>query len=172
MGREMWTVIKDVNGATVWDSTKDEDTFFCGRSRATNTIARNFYVNPDEVVEEEGEGEMFDFTDTDTRNRLLADLQDVADEDTEDYDYFINTLEDLKIARRNARTLDDFDAFTDRINTMTRENKDVYWSEAEDMQKLMDRTMHKAAELAHCELWFKGAPTTLGGFRMYWVLSE
>ena len=172
MGRELWTVIKDENGTTVWDSTVDEDTFFCGRSRATNAIACNFYTHPDEVIEEEGEGELFDFTDTDTRNRLLADLQDVADGDAEEYDYFTDTLEDLKAARRNARTLDDFDAFTDRINAMTRDNKDVYWSQAEDMEKLMDRTMYKTAELAHCELWRKGVPTDFGRFRMYWVLSE
>ncbi len=139
MGREIIVQIRDRSRNF---QVMDED-YVCGRNDATNYIANLVYAKRENLPEaDEDNLEGIDLSD---RYSLIFDLSDreqfhelsdicnrlkeYADKDYAEIDKAKETLADLKIARRNCRIYEEFEKFSDAIDT-TQE-----WLENEDYSR-------------------------------------
>lgn len=138
MGREVWTIIQDASGKTVWDSAEKNDEFFCGRNECTDVLA--YCPDCDENDE-------IDFTDVTVYNQLKGDLLARQEQRYHEYDRLYDCIHDAKMARRNAQTLEAFEDFTAYIDEQQGELDSTCWSLGDDMIQLMLDTLRKAVEL-------------------------
>lgn len=171
MGREMWTVIQDASGATVWDSAENESNYFCGRNDYTNVIAYCPSRTEDDEV---------DFTDTEVYNWLKEDLTAQQEKLYREYDRYYDCIHDAKMARQNAQTLDAFLDFTSYIDEYQGELNSTNWSLCSDMLQLMIDTVRRAVELCVASFddciaindkerleWLRSK-----GWKVKWIISE
>lgn len=169
MGREVYTIIKDPKGSIVWDSADKIEEFFCGRNAATNVLAH--YIDWDNRVEEPEHGILIDITDPQIRAKIEHDLREEQDKMDYMLDNVNELISDLREARRHAVNTTIFFDFTEEIDVRRSDIRDTYWTCADDMCKLMHRTVSVAAGLAHSQLYHNGEPE-LDGYTIYWVFSE
>ena len=169
MGREVYTIIKDPNGKIVWDSADQIEEFFCGRNDATDVIRH--YADWNNGVEEPEHGLLIDITDPQIRSKIEADLDDEQDKMDRILGDANELIDDLREARRHALNTVMFFDFSEEIEVRRNDIRDTYWTRADDMRKLMRRTVLVAASLAHSEVFHNGEPE-LNGYTIYWVLSE
>ena len=171
MGREMWTIIQDASGATVWDSAEKNGEFFCGRDDCTNVIAHDFDRTDDDEV---------DFTDVTAYNRLKDELTAQQERLYRVHDRCYDCIQDAKAARRNTQTLEAFEDFTSYIDEQQAELDSNNWQLGDDMMQLMIDTLRKAIELC-CDTadkcfaindeqrlqWLRDK-----GWKVKWIISE
>ena len=176
MGREIYTIIKNRENKIVWSSVElidvdcpHDNDFICGRSDETGAIANRCSLIENGFGDGE-QGEMLDFTDKKVYDDLLSELRSLEHAAELSRQEIEQEIEDARAASRNVTTLEEFVNFRDYIHERTDDLSD-YYSPAQDIISLMERTRQRAKELVTAEQGFF-SQDDFAGYTMLWVNDE
>lgn len=166
MGRDMYTVIKDVKtDKVIWASCEldyiteyaydHDDISFRGRYEETNAIA----LLCDEELDQ------CDITTDKSFDMVYNRLREIADDNHRLRIMLQDRLDDIREARRHAVDTEKFCEFTELYEQWERDYHDEYWYRAEDMQQLMATTHAKFIS-------YKNKLGDAVDLHMYWVNDE
>lgn len=139
MGREIYGIIRNTKTKEiVWDSSEAPlELWVCGRDDATGYVASLAYNVSDEVDEDDDYYQCLVPYDG-SKDGIYAEIQDYAKADRAEIDKAKEALADLKIARRNARNFEEWNSFSEPIETTEEWIKDNDYSRAESLIRLLD----------------------------------
>ena len=153
MGREIYCQLRKV-GQTLeepaWDSVA-VDLFVCGRDEATNFVAMRA-----------GKDCEICLSDPEEMRIVVGELRSYAKKDADEVDKVKGYMRDLKAARGNARTLDEFASFNPEIERAEQWLREESWSRAKGENDMINEAL--SVKKAHP---FKYAKT-----KLYLVVSE
>ena len=135
MGREIYCQIRK-KGATyedaIWDSAEKLELFVCGRDDATGYLSAISNKEGDIVIESKKQ-----------LDGILCELRDYAAKDKREIERAEQTLRDLKAARRNARTYEEFDSFSPAIEYTQNWLDTESWSRAKSLIKMINVSLEE-----------------------------
>ena len=128
MGREIYCSIIDKENNELWNSADENGDFVCGRDDATTYLAS--LADPESCL--------IDITDEKTFKSIKTQLEKYRDKDDRELNRADRELEDLSIARRNARNYEEFCSFAKGFEAVERWIEENQYSRAYHILNMID----------------------------------
>ena len=142
MGREIYGIIRNTKTKeVVWDSAEKEDMFVCGRDEATTHVASMAYRDYDDIKEDDDYYQCLIPFDGNKQGYLYDEVHDYYLRDMKEIQKAKDALEDLRIARRNVQTAEEFKNFSDMMDDTEDWIRENDWSRAGHLLEILDRML-------------------------------
>ena len=170
MGREIIIQAKSTNKRTKKEEIIFDD-FVCGRDDATDFLANYIFNRADDKEEPQVIFNIDNKEDVASLKDIRKELQHYAEEDNAEIQKAIDCKSDLRAARRNCSTYEDFCKFSDAIDDTDNWLKSESFSRAE----ILDKLIYNAEDaFDKCVVNYKFKPKTKSNYlrQVVIILSE